>query len=78
MNRSGAPWARAYSASWWTGMKSRDAIAPATITVDVTSRSKAGSASPRGSDGASFVALAFDALPSFRPPPSPAVPGANL
>ena len=36
MKMSGAPCFLASRGSWCTGMKSRDAIAPATITVAVT------------------------------------------
>ncbi len=46
MKMSGAPCACAKSRSWCTGMKSREAMAPATITVEVTGSSKGGSSSP--------------------------------
>ncbi len=46
MKMSGAPCAFAYSRSWWTGMKSRVASAPATITVAVASTARGVSSSP--------------------------------
>ena len=46
MKMSGAPWALANERSWCTGMKSRVAIAPATIRVAVTSMTIGGSTSP--------------------------------
>src|SRR6185312_10437012 len=46
MNMLGDPCFLANSGSWWTGMKSRDAIAPATITVAVTGISSGVTSSP--------------------------------
>jgi len=46
MNRLGEPCLLAKSRSWCTGMKSRDAIAPATMTVVVTGISRGVTSSP--------------------------------
>src|SRR6202012_3394915 len=46
MNRLGEPCCLAYSRSWCTGMKSRDAIAPATIIVVVIGISRGVTSSP--------------------------------
>ena len=46
MKMLGDPCFLANSGSWWTGMKSRDAIAPATITVAVTGISSGVTSSP--------------------------------
>src|SRR5689334_18181730 len=46
MKMSGAPCWLAKSRSWCTGMKSRDAIAPATMRVGVTATTIAGNSAP--------------------------------
>src|SRR4051794_14072237 len=58
MKMSGAPCWFANSRSWCTGMKSRDAIAPATMRVGVTSITNAGSVSPTCSASQSTVVRA--------------------
>ncbi len=81
MKMSGAPCACAYSRSWCTGMKSRVAIAPAAITVAVTSMTSGGSSSPTRTDAASTLTTprpgtsAASGHPrSPRTPPRPAAP----
>ena len=63
MKISGAPCEIANSLSWWTGMKSREATAPATIMVAVSEISRGVTASPTFSEENEIVGFIRESLP---------------